>query len=112
MVRVAKIAALGAAAALVFPVAAAAQSANVVGPYDGEIPFNCELQNVGTGTNFPEPHADPFCVEFDKTNQNVTDFGLADFTAQEPARVAAAGDKCFYFQRDHWTGSIVQSQSP
>jgi hypothetical protein len=107
-----KIAALAFAMALVVPAAAAAQSPTVVGPYDGEIPFNCELQNVGTGTDFPEPHADPFCVEFDKTNQNVTDFGLADFTAQEPARVAAAGDKCFYFQRDHWTGSVVQGQAP
>ena len=84
----------------------------VVGPYDGQIPFRCELQNVGTGTDFPDPGADPFCVEFDKTNQNVTDFGLVDFTAQEPARVAAAGSKCFYFQRDHWTGSVVQGQQP
>ncbi len=112
MGRMAKIATLAGTAALLIPATAAAQSAQVVGPYDGEVPFNCQLQNVGTGTDFPEPHADPFCVEFDKTNQNVTDFGLADFTAQEPARVAAAGDKCFYFQRDHWTGSIVQGQSP
>jgi hypothetical protein len=93
------------------PAAAAAQSPTVVGPYDGEIPFNCTLQNVGTGTDFPEPDVDPFCVEFDKTSQNVTDFGIVDFTAQEPARVAAAGDKCFYFQRDHWTGSITPAAS-
>ena len=59
------------------------------------------------GTEYPDPDADPLCVEFDKTNQNVTDFGIVDFTAQEPARVAAAGDKCFYFQRDHWTGSVA-----
>jgi hypothetical protein len=84
----------------------------VVGPYAGEVPFRCELQNVGTGTDFPDPDADPFCVEFDKTNQNVTDFGLVEFTAQEPARVAAAGTKCFYFQRDHWTGSVVQGNAP
>jgi hypothetical protein len=107
-----RIAMLVLALGLLAPATASAQSANVVGPYDGEIPFNCELQNVGTGTDFPEPHADPFCVEFDKTSQNVTDFGIVDFAAQEPARVAAAGDKCFYFQRDHWTGSIVQGQSP
>ena len=84
----------------------------VIGPYDGQIPFRCQLQNVGTGTDFPDPGAEPFCVEFDKTNQNLTDFGLVDFTAQEPARVAAAGSKCFYFQRDHWTGSVVQGQQP
>ena len=93
------------------PAAASAQSPpQVVGPYDGRVPFRCEIQNVGTGTDFSDPGADPFCVEFDKTNQNVTGFGIVDFTAQEPARVAAAGSKCFYFQRDHWTGSVVQGQ--
>ena len=59
-------------------------------PTTGDNPFNCELQQVGTGTDFPDPEADPFCVEFDKTQQNVTDFGLVDFLAKEPARVAAA----------------------
>jgi hypothetical protein len=92
---------------------AAAQSPpEAFGPYDGRIPFRCQLQDVGTGTDYPDPDADPFCVEFDKTNQNVTDFGIAEFTAQEPARVAAAAPKCFYFQRDHWTGSIVQGSEP
>jgi hypothetical protein len=108
----ATVATLAAALLAVLPGGASAQSAQVVGPYDGSIPFKCDLQNVGTGTDFPEPDADPFCVEFDKTSQNVTDFGIVDFASQEPARVAAAGDKCFYFQRDHWTGSIVQDQSP
>jgi hypothetical protein len=99
--------------ALVAPAPAIAQAPPaVLGPYDGQIPFRCELQNVGTGTAFPDPDADPFCVEFDKTNQNVTDFGLVEFTSQEPARVAAASDKCFYFQRDHWTGTVVQGSGP
>ena len=89
----------------------AAQAASV-SPYDGSIPFRCKVQNVGTGVDFPDPDADPFCVEFDKTNQNVTDLGLVDFLSQEPARTAAAARKCFYFQRDHWTGSIVQGQQP
>lgn len=84
----------------------------IIGPYDGSIPFNCELQDVGTGTAFPDPGADPFCVQFDKTNQNVTDFGLVEFLLQEPIRVAAAISKCFYHQRDHWTGSIVQGEPP
>jgi hypothetical protein len=101
------------AASLLAAAPAAAQSPpQPFAPYDGAIPFNCELQNVGTGTAFPHPEADPFCVEFDKTNQNVSDFGIADFTAQEPARVAAASSKCFYFQRDHWTGSVVQGSGP
>ena len=102
---------VGVLAALLGPPAASAQD-GVIGPFDGQIPFNCELQNVGTGTAFPHPEADPFCVEFDKTNQNVTDFGIVDFALQEPTRVAAAVTKCFYFQRDHWTGSIVQGQQP
>ncbi len=105
--------ACAALAALGFATTARAQvTPTVLGPYDGSIPFNCQLQNVGTGTDFPDPDADPFCVEFDKTNQNVTDFGLVEFLLQEPIRVAAAVTKCFYFQRDHWTGSIVQGQAP
>jgi hypothetical protein len=76
--------------------------------YDGSIPFECELQQLGTGTDFPHPDADPFCVEYDKRHQNVTELGVVDFLSQEPGRVAAAGPKCWYFQRDHWVGSIVQ----
>ena len=92
------------AAAAVALVGAGAAAADAYAPYDGSNPFNCELQSVGTGTSFPHPDADPFCVEFDKTQQNVTDFGIADFLSKEPARVAAASPKCFYFQHDHWTG--------
>ena len=76
--------------------------------YDGSIPFQCELQQLGTGTAFPHPDADPFCVEYDKTHQNVTQLGVVQFLSQEPARFAAAGPKCWYFQRDHWVGSVVQ----
>jgi hypothetical protein len=92
--------------------AAADQPAGPYAPWDGSNPFNCTIQNVGTGTDFPDPGADPFCVEFDKTQQNVTDLGIVDFLANEPARTAAAVDKCFYFQTDHWTGSIVQGEDP
>ena len=76
--------------------------------YDGTNPFNCTLQELGGGTDFPEPKADPFCVEYDKRHQNVTKLGVAEFLSKEPARVTAAGPKCFYFQRDHWVGSVVQ----
>ena len=79
--------------------------------WDGENPFTCELQQVGFGTAVPHPGADPYCVEFDKRRQNVTELGVVDFLSQEPARVAAATDKCFYFQSDHWRGSIVQGDS-
>jgi hypothetical protein len=81
-------------------------------PWDGSNPFRCAIQDVGTGTDFPDPGADPFCVRFDKTQQNVTELGLIEFLAREPARVAAASTKCFYYQVDHWTGSIVQGQPP
>ncbi|MGH2924505.1 MAG: hypothetical protein ACRDK1_00885 [Solirubrobacterales bacterium] len=100
------------AVALVAAAPSFARQSQVVGPWSGELPFNCNIQDVGTGTDFPHPNADPFCVEFDKRRQNVTGLGLADFLSKEPARVAAAVPKCFYYQRDHWTGSIVQGQSP
>jgi hypothetical protein len=99
-------------AMLLLPAPAAGSSPQPFAPYSGRLPFRCEIQNVGTSTNYPHPGADPFCVEFDKTNQNVADLGLVDFLSQEPARTAAASRKCFYFQRDHWTGSIVQGGQP
>ena len=92
--------------------ASTASGATPVAPYDGQNPFRCQLQRVGTGTSFPDPGADPFCVEFDKRSQNVTDLGIVDFLLKEPARVAAASLKCFYHQTDHWTGSVVQGQPP
>jgi hypothetical protein len=104
---------LSCAAALWLAAPAGAQSTQVIGPWDGTNPFNCTIQNVGTGTDFPDPDADPFCVEFDKNSQSVLpDAGLVDFLANEPVRVAAAAPKCFYFQRDHWTGALIQGQPP
>src|SRR3954454_22564510 len=92
-------------------IAAVPSTAAAQGPegWDGTNPFVCTLQQVGTGTDFPQPGADPFCVEFDKRHQNVDKLGVVDFLSKEPARVAAASDKCFYFQSDHWRGSVVQS---
>jgi hypothetical protein len=95
-----------AALAAAVPQMAGAQS-GVVG-WDGKNPFACTLQQLGGGTDFPDPNADPFCVEYDKRHQNVNNLGVVDFLSNEPARVAAAGPKCFYFQHDHWVGSIVQ----
>ncbi len=104
--------AAAAAATLAAGTPAFGQSSQVVGPWSGRLPFRCQIQDVGTGTAFPHPNADPFCVEFDKTNQNLAGLGLVDFLSREPARVAAATPKCFYFQRDHWTGSIDQGLQP
>ena len=112
--RLAALIAAAAAVAAAAPASAATPSPTTTptGPWDGTNPFKCVNQDVGTGTDFPFPDADPFCVEFDKTGQNITDFGIVDFLANEPARTAAAGLKCFYFQQDHWTGSIVQNRQP
>jgi hypothetical protein len=80
-------------------------------PWNGVNPFRCTIQNAGLGATVPDPGADPYCVRFDKTNQNISQLGIVDFLLQEPARVAAALPKCFYFQEDHWRGSVVQSNS-
>src|SRR3954454_15116619 len=76
-------------------------------PWDGSNPFVCTLQYAGQGTTFDNPKADPFCVDYDKTHQDVSQLGLATFLSKEPARVAAAVNKCWYYQQDHWTGQIV-----
>jgi hypothetical protein len=86
----------------------AAHAASPPTPWDGKNPFRCTLQQAGFGTTVPDPGADPYCVEFDKRRQNITQLGIVDFLSKEPARVAAAVPKCFYFQSDHWRGSIVQ----
>ena len=93
--------------ALALAAALFAQSDRPTG-WDGSNPFNCVLQQAGFEAAVPDPGADPYCVEFDKRRQNVTEGGVVDFLSKEPARVAAATPKCFYFQSDHWRGSVVQ----
>jgi hypothetical protein len=99
--------ALAAASAALVPAAAATADSGVRG-WDGTNPFACTLQQLGGGTDFPEPKADPFCVEYDKRHQNVNNLGVVEFLSKEPARVGVAGPKCFYFQRDHWVGTVVE----
>ncbi len=70
--------------------------------------FAARCSRRDSGPTGPEPGADPYCVEFDKRRQNVSELGVVEFLLQEPARVAAAVPKCFYFQSDHWRGSFVQ----
>ncbi|HVS68904.1 MAG TPA: hypothetical protein VHE56_10155 [Mycobacteriales bacterium] len=79
-----------------------------MGPYDGHLPFHCKIQHLGTGTKFPHPKADPLCVDYDKTHQNVDHLGIIDFLSHEPARFAAVRGKCFYYQRDHWRSAVLQ----
>src|SRR4051794_2122486 len=100
-------------AALALAAVFGVSSAHASGPagWDGTNPFSCTLQQLGMGTEFPQPDADPFCVEYDKTHQNATELGVVQFLSMEPARVAAAGPKCFYFQRDHWRGYVVQGDT-
>jgi hypothetical protein len=102
----------GVLATVVVAALAFALPAHASGPptaWDGTNPFNCTLQQAGFGATVPDPGADPYCVDFDKRRQNISELGVADFLLNEPARVAAAVPKCFYFQSDHWRGSIVQN---
>jgi hypothetical protein len=99
---------VGTAAAALALIPASAHAQGPAEPFDGTLPFDCVLQQAGTGAEFPDPDADPFCVEYDKRHQNVTEGGVVQFLSLEPARVAAASPKCFYYQRDHWVGSVVQ----
>jgi hypothetical protein len=101
-------AAIVAAVAAAAAVPAVAGADNGVSGWDGKNPFACTLQQLGGGTDFPEPNADPFCVEYDKRHQNVDKLGVVEFLSKEPARVGAAGPKCFYFQHDHWVGTVVE----
>ncbi len=93
---------------LVLLAGAASAAALKLEPYDGANPFLCELQQLGTGVAFSDPRADPLCVSYDKTNQDIASLGILAFLANEPARVAAALDKCFYFQSDEWRGSVFE----
>lgn len=102
VVALAALAALG-------PGGLTAQAAEPPTGWDGTNPFQCELQYAGFEPTGPNPAADPYCVEFDKRRQNVSQLGVVEFMSKEPARVAAASDKCFYFQSDHWRGSVVQA---
>jgi hypothetical protein len=92
--------------AVALPQLAAAQ--NGLSGWDGKNPFACTLQQLGGGTDFPDRDADPFCVEYDKRHQNIDRLGLVEFLSHEPARFAAAGPKCFYFQHDHWVGTVIE----
>jgi hypothetical protein len=105
------LAAFAVTAAAMLSMAGAAPAAPIA-PYDGDNPFRCKTQDTGVGVAYPDPGADPFCVRYDKTQQNVTELGLVEFLALEPARVAAAVPKCFYHQSDHWTASVVQGVGP
>jgi hypothetical protein len=96
------------AALLPLALCAPASALSAPTPWDGKNPFNCTIQDAGFGTTVPDPGADPYCVHFDKTNQNVAQLGIVQFLLEEPARTAAAVPKCFYFQEDHWRGSISQ----
>jgi hypothetical protein len=94
-------------AVLLLLAAPAAASERPTG-WNGENPFRCTLQNAGFEPTGPDPGADPYCVDFDKRHQNVSEGGVVQFLSLEPGRVAAASPKCFYFQSDHWRGSVVQ----
>ncbi len=96
-------------ALLLMPAAAGAQPQ--LAAWDGTNPFNCQLQYAGLGPTGPDPGADPYCIDFDKRHQNVDQLGIVDFLSNEPARVAAATPKCFYFQSDHWRSELIEGNA-
>ena len=110
MRRVATVLAVGLVVSAACAGGAFAQGGATTG-WDGTNPFNCVLQYAGFNGVGPNPEADPYCIEFDKRRQNVTQLGVVEFMSKEPERVAAASPKCFYFQSDHWRGSIVQDDA-
>jgi len=103
------VAALAAGLALGAAGTASAQDGPQPDGWDGTNPFVCELQHAGFNATGAHPEADPYCVDFDKTHQNVDQLGIVEFLSLEPARVSAASPKCFYFQSDHWRSSVVQA---
>ncbi len=100
---------LAAGLAVVLALPATARGAEAPTGWDGANPFECVLQQAGFEASVADPAADPYCVEYDKRRQNVTELGVVEFLSKEPSRVAAATPKCFYFQSDHWRGSVVQA---
>ena len=110
MRRVAAVLAVALALTAACAPTASAQGGPTTG-WDGTNPFNCVLQQAGFDGTGPDPGADPYCIEFDKRRQNVTQGGVVQFLLLEPERVAVASPKCFYFQSDHWRGSVVQEDA-
>lgn len=103
-------------AVVVLAVLAGAGSAHaaqpLVRPWNGSSPYQCTVQYAGLNAVAPDVAADPYCIEFDKTRQSILpNLGLVAFLQREPKRIATAFAKCFYYQRDHWRGAIVQNSA-
>src|SRR5438105_4244005 len=76
MLRRLLITSAGLLAALAVIGAGAARGSAPPSPWDGSNPFHCALQNAGFGTSVPDPKADPYCVYFNKTHQNISQLGI------------------------------------
>ena len=78
-----------------------------VSPYHAP-PWQCRFQYFGED-QAPPPGAkepDPFCVDYAKRDITVDNGGAARFAEAEPARFAAAGPACRYWQTDHWSVQV------
>jgi hypothetical protein len=109
-VLLSRVVAVACASLMLLAVPSAAPAADIsFQSWNGANPYNCVIQDAGTGTAVPNPDVDPYCVHYDKTGQSVfPSLGIITFLLQEPKRIGIAFNKCFYYQTDHWTGSIVQ----
>ncbi|MGZ4468712.1 MAG: hypothetical protein ACXVXB_09535, partial [Nocardioidaceae bacterium] len=75
---------------------------------------SCTVHHYGEG-EAPDPATttdDPLCVEYSKRDITLDDGGAVRFLQAEPARFAVAGDKCAYWQQDHWSVQASRGQTP
>jgi hypothetical protein len=75
---------------------------------------DCRVHQFGEG-EAPDPATmtdDPLCVEYAKRDITLDNGGALRFLQAEPARFAAALDKCAYWQRDHWSVQASRGQTP
>ena len=74
---------------------------------------DCTVHHYGEG-KAPDPATatdDPYCVEYRKRDITLDDGGAVAFLLAEPARFAAAGGKCAYWQQDHWSVQASRGQT-
>lgn len=104
-----------AAALLVAGPVAQAQPAPPEPYVDPPFAGDCEFRHYGEGEAPPLddlPDDDPLCVEYEKEDITLAGEGAAMFLLAEPARVAAALDKCQYWQVDHWSIQVAADTVP
>ena len=76
--------------------------------WNGINPFHCDLQQAGFDPVGPGARRGPVLRRVRQAPPERHRAGRRGVPQPRAGAVAAAGPKCFYFQSDHWRGSIVQ----